>query len=64
MTQEKRTDRIRALLMKLEDCEQQGHALGLHEAAHAINAAKNAVGWGFAAIMERSTSVTPPEGKS
>lgn len=55
LTNEQRANRVRALLLKLEECEQECHALALHDTAHLVNGAKNGVGWGFARLMEKKS---------
>ena len=58
MTKDERIERYRDLLLKLEDCEQECHALGIHDTAHLVNGVKNGVGWGFAKMMESRASVS------
>lgn len=59
MTKEQKVERIRALLLDIEKCEQECHALGFHDTAHLVNGVKNGLGWGYAALME-----SPAVGKS
>ena len=52
MTKEQKVERIRALLLKVEECEQECHTLGFHDTAHLVNGVKNGLGWGYAKMMD------------
>lgn len=43
-----------ALLNELQDLEHRAHGLGLHVTAHALNKAKNALGWEMAGDVEKA----------
>lgn len=48
LTWNKRRDRAQLLIQKLQECEIECHVLEFTGASHAVNAAKNAVGWDLA----------------
>lgn len=59
LTEARRNTRARALLEKIQECENECRAIGFTRASHAVNAAKNAIGWDFAeAVFEQEGSRT------
>lgn len=42
------------LVLAIEDAEQRAHKLGLHVTGHALNRAKNALGWEVAGDVEQA----------
>ncbi len=57
MSVEQKVERIRALLLKVEECEQECHALEFHDTAHLVNGVKNGLGWGYARMVEAISEV-------
>jgi len=57
LTVTQQRDRADKLLAKLQECENECHAIGFTKAAHSINAAKNAVGWDLADVLAQCTTI-------
>jgi hypothetical protein len=60
MTKEQKVERIRTLLLDIEKCEHECHALGFHETAHLVNGVKNGLGWSYARFVEAADHVGKP----
>jgi hypothetical protein len=41
-------DACRSVILKIEELEHRAHRMGLHATAHALNNAKNCLGWEMA----------------
>lgn len=54
LTPKQRNLRAQALIVKIQECESECHALGFTRAAHAVNAAKNAIGWDYDDAISRA----------
>lgn len=50
------------LLQELQEIETRAHRLGLHVTAHALNRAKNALGWEIAGNVEEAGKAARGEG--
>lgn len=54
VTPKTQNDHFQELVAKIEAAEQQAHKQGLHVTAHALNRAKNALGWEVAGNIEQA----------
>ncbi len=49
------------LLDEIQACEDRAHKLGLHVTGHALNRAKNALGWELAGDIEKAGKASRDE---
>lgn len=49
------------LVAEVQDLESRAHGLGLHVTAHALNRAKNALGWELAGNIEKAGAAARDE---
>lgn len=61
MTSTDRRERMRQLLLAVQTTENEAHAIGLHVAGHALNAAKNAIGWEIAGNIPKAAEAARGE---
>jgi hypothetical protein len=54
LTPRQRNSRAQALIAKIQECESECHAIGFTRSAHAVNAAKNAIGWDYDDAISRA----------
>lgn len=51
------------MVQEIQDIESRAHALGMHVTAHALNRAKNALGWELAGDIEQAAGALATNGR-